>query len=82
MQSDISTMSCVFVEIFLVRGFSGSWMRIWDEEGVGKGEPEGVLLGPAIRDGSWPRSGADDIGGKDGEKTDGGLPSLEGGRRW
>lgn len=57
-------------------------MRICDEVGVGRGDPEGVLLGPAIRAGSWPRSGADAMGGKDGEKTDGGLPSLVGASRW
>ena len=56
-------------------------MRICDDEGVGKGEPDGVLLGPAIRDGSCARSGADAIGGKEGEKTEGGRPSFVGGRR-
>ena len=56
-------------------------MRICDDEGVGKGEPDGVLLGPAIRDGSCARSGADAIGGKEGEKTEGGRPAFVGGRR-
>ena len=56
-------------------------MRICEEEGVGNGDPDGVLLGPAIRDGSCPRSGADAMGGNDGENTEGGRPSFLGGSR-
>jgi len=50
-------------------------MRVWEELGVGRGEPEGERLGTATGTGT----GSEDIGGKDGEKTEEGRV---GGSRW
>ena len=50
-------------------------IRVWEELGVGRGEPEGEWLEGA----TGADAGSVDIGGKDGEKTDEGLV---GGRRW
>lgn len=50
-------------------------IRVWEELGVGRGEPEGEWLEGA----TGADAGSVDIGGKDGEKTDEGL---FGGRRW
>ncbi len=59
-----------------MRGFpEGSMMRVWEELGVGRGEPEGERLGTATGTGT----GSEDIGGKDGEKTEEGRV---GGSRW
>jgi len=48
--------------------------RVCEELGVGKGEFEGVLLGPGMRVASSERSCNAElaIGGKEGEKTEGG----------
>jgi len=60
-------------------------MRVWDELGVGRGDPEGVRLGPGAQvescDCVW-KEGA--IGGKEGENTDEGRcsPLAWGGRIW
>lgn len=51
-------------------------MRVWEELGVGIGEPEGDWLGTAT---GGADAGSVDIGGKDGEKMEEGLV---GGRRW
>ena len=52
-------------------------MRVWDELGVGRGDPEGVRLGPGAQvescDCVW-REAA--IGGKEGENRDGGRSPL------
>lgn len=76
-----SMPSGVVKEGFRDRGFwAASPTRVCDELGVGSGEPDGVRLGPAMRE-SRERSGIDvvPIGGKEGEKTDGGRAA---GRSW
>jgi hypothetical protein len=50
-------------------------MRVWEELGVGRGEPEGEWLEGTM----GADAGSVDIGGKDGEKTELGL---FGGERW
>ena len=45
----------------------GSGMPVWEELGVGSGEPEGVRLGLVVGAGSV------DMGGKEGENTEAGL---------
>lgn len=61
-------------------------MRTWDELGVGKGVPEGVLLGSGSRVESSERSGmlCEDaaMGGKEVEKTEGGRLREVGGSKW
>jgi hypothetical protein len=42
-------------------------MPVWEELGVGSGEPEGVRLGLVVGAGSV------DMGGKEGENTEAGL---------
>ena len=60
-------------------------MRVWDESGVGRGDPEGVRLGPGAQlescDRVW-REAA--MGGNEGENRDGGRLSFLacGGRMW
>lgn len=61
-------------------------MRTWDELGVGKGVPEGERLGPGGRVGSSDRSCAlcteAEMGGKKGEKSEGGRLREVGGSKW
>jgi hypothetical protein len=51
-------------------------MRVWDEFGVGRGDPEGVRLGPGAQfescDCVWKEAA---IGGKEGENKEGGRGS-------
>lgn len=60
-------------------------MRVWDELGVGRGDPEGVRLGPGAQvescDCVWKEAA---IGGNEGENMDGGRlsPFVCGGRIW
>ena len=52
-------------------------MRVWDEFGVGRGDPEGVRLGPGPQaescDCVWEEA---TMGGNEGENMDGGRWSL------
>ena len=69
-----STPSGVVKDGFRDLGFwAASATRVCDELGVGSGEPDGVRLGPAMRE-SRECSGIDvvPIGGKEGEKIEGG----------
>ena len=52
-----------------------SCSRIWEELGVGSGDPDGVLLGPDVRLLVCVRSEVAAMGGKAGENTDGGRRS-------
>lgn len=80
-----STSSCAVWEVFRVLTLvCRSLMRVWDELGVGRGDPEGVRLGPGDQvescDCVWEAA----IGGKEGENMDGGRwsPFVCGGRVW
>lgn len=79
-----SIRSTLSWEVFRLRGLPPmSGMRTWDELGVGRGVPEGLRLGPGRRDESSERSWAEAaIGGKEGEKNEGGGLREEGGMRW
>lgn len=61
-------------------------MRTWDELGVGKGVLEGVRLGPGSRVESSERSCIlctdAAMGGKEGEKSEGGRLREVGGSKW
>ena len=60
-------MSGAALDIFRVRNLpEGSGIRVWEELGVGSGEPEGVRLGLVVK------AGSADMGGKEGEKTEAG----------
>jgi hypothetical protein len=77
-------LSGVDCEVFRERGFPPSPTRVWDEDGVGAVD-EAELLGPGspwsmLLVWVWVL-----IGGKDGEKTEGGRAPgriWEGGMRW
>lgn len=79
-----STLSGVVWEVLRERDFEPSPTRIWEEEGVGRVEWDGVRLGPGSP-WSWLDWGCVLIGGKEGEKTEGGRAPgriWEGGMRW
>jgi len=69
-----STSSCAVCEVFRDLTLTcGSLIRVWDELGVGRGDPEGVRLGPGAQvescDCVWREA---TIGGKEEENMDGG----------
>lgn len=76
----MSTPSCAVWESLRVLPLT-SWIRVCEELGVGRGDPEGVRLGPGSLFSSG-LSAVAAIGGKDGENTDGGRFSSEAGPRW
>ncbi len=77
----MSTPSCAVRESFRVLAPLMSWIRVCEDVGVGRGVPEGVRLGPGNLF-SWGLSAVAAMGGKEGEKTEGGRLSAEGGARW